>query len=229
MIMAATTDIGKLYSLMDENPNKYKEIAANEHQLKIARANWPLMQTMASRPVDIPDVLLCEKLVERVEIKLTNRQAKTEHTGPHPAIVIALKACEMALYDAGDSSTGMASSFTDDPLKVVEMKTAKALESGNSHVVDRPANQVPTLAHLFNKARESALLETGVSGVGTASSLTDDALKVVVMANANVREPVKNHIVERPASKAPTLANLFSRLEADPRSKSLSAVFLKVC
>lgn len=166
-MMTSTTDIGKLYSFMDENPNSYKEIAAND-QLKIAGRNWPLIRKMASPPVDIPDVLAGEKLAERVQLKLANRQTKTAHPTERAAVVIS------------------------------------------------------------EKTYEATQLETGDSSVEVASSLTDDALNIVKITKASFRDPVKGHVVDRPASQVPTLTSLFSRLESDPRAKSLSPVFLKL-
>ncbi len=74
--MTNTTDVDKLYELMGEDPGKYKEIMNNEHKVRMAMRNWPLVRAMAAPPVDIPPVLVGEKFEEKVEVKQSSRPVR---------------------------------------------------------------------------------------------------------------------------------------------------------
>ena len=74
--MTNTTDISKLYSLMEEDPGKYKEIINNEHKVRMAIRNWPLVRAMASPPVEIPPVLVGEKFENKININQVARPVR---------------------------------------------------------------------------------------------------------------------------------------------------------
>jgi hypothetical protein len=65
--MAYTSDISKLYSLINASPENYKEIASNKNRLKAGEKNWPAVRSMRSPPADIPSVILGEKFENEIE------------------------------------------------------------------------------------------------------------------------------------------------------------------
>jgi len=68
--MAHTSDISKLYNLINSSPENYKEISSNKNRLKAGENNWPAVRSMRSPPADIPSVILGEKFDNEMELNI---------------------------------------------------------------------------------------------------------------------------------------------------------------
>jgi hypothetical protein len=75
--MMHTTDIEKLYSLIDSNPDDYKEIRQGKEKEKAARMNWPMMRAISAQPIVIPPVKNHEKFETRL-VTVQNLRPETE-------------------------------------------------------------------------------------------------------------------------------------------------------
>ncbi len=161
--MTYTTDISKLYSLMEANPESYKEIVNNEHQLKMAKRNWPVIKAMASSPGEIPPVLVGEKFDTDIDGKrvkdLVNEQVikKTmQASTPKKMRVVA------SSMPGVDDDFQASSPIVDSDVTVTTVNNLNRVEIPKQHA--RETFKIPTQAKPPNEGQKLASLFSRLEG-----------------------------------------------------------------
>ena len=199
--MANSTDINKLYNLMDEDPGKYKEMMNNEHQVRQAMRNWPLVRAMALPSFEIPPVLVGENFDMGTTVKQIDNPVNEQiikNTAPTKA-----NKKRVAVHV---STMATATSCTD---------ALSVPDEENEIQVPKPISPTQKLKSVV----ASEVVDT-VSAVKT--------INIVDLAKWNVQETVKTTTQGKKFSAGQKLASLFSRLEEGHRSDDKNVNLLKL-
>ena len=139
--MTNMTDISKLYSLMEADPGKYKEITSNEHKVRMAMRNWPLVRAMATPPIDIPPVLIGEKFENKVNAKPVSRPVR-ESVQRNNKSELSTKTSRTAVSVGAESAVTSESQIEENTLTT---ELVGALDALKSAIAQEAVNAIPTV------------------------------------------------------------------------------------
>jgi len=184
--MGKSTDISKLYSLMDEDPGKYKEIINGNHKVRLAMTNWPLVRAMALPSFEIPPVLVGENFDMGVTVKQINNPANEQIIKNTALMKSNKKSVAVHTNTMAAAISLTAATFTPAPEDEIQ--------------ISKPIAAIDKLKSVV----ASEVIDT-VSAV--------KALNIVDLSKRNVRATIKITTQDKTFSEGKKLASLFSRLE----------------
>lgn len=199
--MVNSTDISKLYNLMDEDPGKYKEMMNNEHQVRQAMRNWPLVRAMALPSFEIPPVLVGENFDMGTTVKQIDNPVNEQIIKNTTPTKVNKKRVAVHADTMAD-----ATSFTAVP---------SAFDVENEMQVSKPISSIQKL---------KSVVASEVIDTVSASK----ALNIVDLSKRNVRATVNPPTQDKPFREGRKLASLFSRLEEGHRSDEKNVNILKL-
>ena len=199
--MANSTDISKLYSLMDEDPGKYKEMMCNEQQVRLAMRNWPLVRAMALPSVEIPPVTVGENFDTEATVQKINNSVKERVNKNTEPAKLNKKRIPVHVESMATVTTCTADSCAPDMEDEIQ--------------VSKPIAAIHTLKSVV----ASEVIDTSFA-VKTAN--------IVDLAKWNVQETVKTPTQGKPLGAGQKLTSLFSRLEEGHRPDHKNVNILKL-
>jgi hypothetical protein len=199
--MANSTDISKLYSLMDQDPGKYKEMMCNEQQVRLAMRNWPLVRAMALPSVEIPPVTVGENFDTGATVqKINNSVNERVNKNTEPAKLNKKRV----------------------PVHVETMATVTTCTA------DSCAPDIEDEIQISNPIAAIHTLKSIVASEVIDTSFAVKTANIVDLAKWNVQETVKTPTQGKPLSAGQKLTSLFSRLEEGHRPDHKNVNILKL-
>ncbi len=187
--MTSTTDVSKLYNIMEEDPGKYKDIINNEHKVRMAMRNWPLVRAMATQPADIPPVMAGEKFEKKTSVKQVHSK-KINNTHQEQTLQIKSVVLEVEKALVSVPETAVSAGYENNSGVLAELNSS---ESNVNKGIDK--------------------LKSAIAAEVLSASSSVERVNVIEMTGRKVNDAVKIGINGKSSRDKTKLSSLFNRIE----------------